>query len=114
MTNKTTEALDRLSSQLKYMTIHYEGGLVETIGMPPWIDADTNTIRAALDNPNTLPDLPDGYYLLSLSHGGIATKQPYWTCTIASKADFGKRYKRALGDTPRDAALNAIAKIKGE
>jgi hypothetical protein len=116
MTNKPTEALqalDKLTEHLIHMTNYYEEGMVLACGFPSWIFHADETIRAALDNPMTLPDLPDGWRVFTLHN--TVWKSEQWFIALTYRAHHELEHNRhinAMGDTPREAALNAIAKIK--
>lgn len=65
--------------------------------------------NALAQNDRALPEIPDGWYIGSLSNGGMATNTPWWKCTLNRISDRSR--PSGLGPTPRQAVLNAIAKI---
>jgi hypothetical protein len=67
--------------------------------------AAANTIRAALDKPMTLPDLPDGWVYDDIYNNGDRWYAHVHPCDLEGEV-------AGSGNTPREAALNAIAEIK--
>jgi hypothetical protein len=98
MTNKTTDALDRLTYAAYGISIR-DGDE---------IDADVATIRAALDNPMTLPDAPEGWRYEEI---GYALGSDF--IVGIGQQGSGAHHKGSATEL-KQAALNAIAKIKGE
>ena len=97
MTNKTTDALDRLTYAAYGISIR-DGDE---------IDADVATIRAALDNPMTLPDFDYAAGLKSLRKiYNYVHINDALTDEDIDDVLYGDAFKVAF------AALNALAKIK--
>jgi hypothetical protein len=111
MTDKPTEALEAWQRVLERISILQS----RSIEVEPVIEPlmDMYTIRAALDNPMTLPDLPDGWGYNSLTNSSTGAGQ-YWFVHIGREDFYKQCESHGTGYSIRQAALNAIAKIKGE